>query len=49
MWAHGQRVSRSFPVPLHLNVLDLGDAPSGRKLDASGQAGGVGEHAIPCF
>ena len=46
-WAHGQKASRCHAVPLHLNVLDLGDAPSERELDAHRQAGGVGEHATP--
>lgn len=45
-WSEGEQI---FPVPLHLNMLDLGDAPSERELDASRQAGGVGEHATPCF
>lgn len=34
-WAHGQKASRCHPIPLHLNVLDLGDAPSERELDAN--------------
>lgn len=34
-WAHGQKASRCHPIPLHLNVLDLGDAPSEKELDAN--------------
>ena len=48
-WAHGQKVSRSFPVPLHLNELDLGDSPRARELAASTQAGAAGEHSTPCL